>query len=216
MEPYLATSEDQGRTWQRKDISLAKPASADLFWVESLIFDEGKYYAFYHCHRPDQPFENHESWRMGAAVSEDMEQWEHVEAELPDWHVTGHALTNPCVVKAEGAFYMVASEYLARNSYRLRLFKASRALGPYRDLGVIVDLDEAPWCALGCWDAELLRLDDGWALFFAGRDSPDHGPTHYGLAYADRVAGDYRVEPEPAFSRRHSGRVQQRPSYRGF
>ena len=206
--PHLAVSRDAGRTWEKRGPVLAMPQGCVMMTPESLVRYEGRLYLFYHTQRRGARFADAWGWAIGAAESADGRNWRDLGeiVRASDFGLAG-ALTNPSVVIAQGGCYMAVSQWLGPHKYGIRLLRAGSLLGPYEDLGLVVDPDHAqqPWYGHGAWDAELFEHRGVYYILFGGQDSPEPSSfRHYGLAVSKGIRGPYAVFEEPFFSTREA------------
>jgi len=189
-EPHLAISEDNGRLWQDYGRITFSSAATEGVYVTSLVRHDNAWWAFYN--RFDQEAQ---LYYIEAARSEDLIHWS------GQWRPTLFpGVTNACIVRADGAWYMFTSEWLQRKlGFRLRLFKADDLTAVYQDCGVVVSpgVRGPAWCREALWDSHVFRLHGRWYIWFAGAQKPGENLTAYGYAVADRITGPYTVEPEP-------------------
>jgi len=202
--PHVAVSRDGGSTWRKTGKVMDMPEGRIMVTPESLVRHKGHYYLFYHTQREGAAFRDAEGWAIGAARSVDMTQWEDLGEFMSsaDYGLDG-ALTNPSVLQANGTWHMAASCLLGTHKYGIRLFRSAELLGPYEDLGVVIDPDNAQraWYSHGAWDAEMFRHAGLFYILFGGRSGVQRGSfRHYGLAVSEHPEGPWRVAAEPFFT----------------
>jgi len=97
--------------------------------------------------------------------SEDLVNWEPLEAALIRPDVDGNAYWAPEVAFSEGRFYMYYSVGTGDKNHHLRVAVSNHPQGPYEDTGTpLLDPETAPFAI----DASPFQDDDGrWYLFYA-------------------------------------------------
>lgn len=202
--PHLAVSHDGGRTWQKSGLVMEMPPGRIMVTPESLVKHGGDYYLFYHTQRDGAVFEDAEGWAIGALRSSDMADWEDLGefVRASDYGLSG-ALTNPSVLRVGETWYMAASYLKDSFKYGMRLLRSTDLLGPYEDLGMIIDPDDPQhqWYSHGAWDAEIFRHGGRYYIIFGGRSGVQRGSfRHYGLAASEHPEKPWRVAETPFFA----------------
>ncbi|MGN6324611.1 glycoside hydrolase family 43 protein [Pseudolysinimonas sp.] len=160
----------------------------DGYLADPFLFEAGGRFYLYGTPDPGRPEDT-----AIALVSDDLAHWtelgsvlEGVPGEL------GRDVWAPEVAAADGAYWMYYSVGRDIEGHHLRVARADRPEGPFRDLG----LDLTPGESFAIDASPFLDADGAWWLFFA-RDVPDaeRRGTHLAVAPLDGMTRLGEVSP---------------------
>lgn len=203
--PFYAISYDDGLTWIPKGaLSVSGQfAPDDFIYPETIIKNKEGYYLFYNYTKAGSSFTDASAWSVRAFFSKNLRKWtdagEVINAKMFN---SAGALTNSCLIQYKNIYYMTISQLLGPHKFGIRLMKAPHPLGPWQDLGFIINPDnpQQSWYAYGAWDSEIFYYQGAYHILFGGRDSEIGGHfRNLGMASSPNIEGPYTVEKEPRF-----------------
>jgi len=200
--PHVAKSTDGGHSFVKLGKLFGPPYGYGMAQPESLFYENGWYYLFYHVNKEGHGYDSPNGWEIWAALSEDLVNWQQHQKVVSNIDVgLDKAITNPSVIKVGNYYYMTVSKRIEPKKYDIRLLKSQHLLDGWQYVKTILDPDkpEADWYQYGCWDSTLFRFYNQFVVLFGGRDEASLGLRNYGFAFTDDVEGNWSVMSSPFY-----------------